>query len=66
MPDHPSLLQEFIWQTEDTIPELIRIHRFLNHWQRNIDAAIQQIMLAVEDNYRTNGYRRVDHLLTMN
>ncbi len=46
MPDHPSLLQSFIWQTLDLAPEYPRIHRFLNFWKREIDAVIHSVRLA--------------------
>ena len=33
MPDSPSLLQEFVWQTLDLAPEFPRVHRFLGFWR---------------------------------
>ena len=46
IPDHPSLLQEFLWQTLDEAPEFPRIHRFLDHWRREIDAVIHSVQLS--------------------
>ena len=46
LPDHPSLLQSFIWQTLDLAPDYPRIHRFLNFWRREIDAVIHSVELA--------------------
>jgi uncharacterized protein Usg len=46
MPDHPSLLQSFVWQTLDLAPDYPRIHRFLNFWRREIDAVIHSVRLA--------------------
>ncbi len=46
MPDHPTLLQTFVWQTLDLAPEYPRIHRFLNFWRREIDAVIHSVRLA--------------------
>lgn len=46
MPDHPSLLQSFIWQTLDLAPQYPRIHRFLDFWRREIDAVIHSVRLA--------------------
>lgn len=46
MPDHPALLQTFVWQTLDLAPEYPRIHRFLNFWRREIDAVIHSVRLA--------------------
>lgn len=41
MPDHPALLQTFLWQFEDIAPEYPRLRRFLDHWEREIEAAIE-------------------------
>lgn len=51
MPAHPSLLQEFTWGYDDIIPELIRTHKFLNHWHRNIDATISEILISIENGH---------------
>lgn len=46
MPDHPSLLQTFIWQTLDLAPSYPRIHKFLEFWRHEIDAVIHSVQLA--------------------
>lgn len=46
MPDHPSLLQSFVWQTLDLAPKYPRIHQFLEFWRREIDAVIHSVQLS--------------------
>ena len=46
MPDSPSLLQEFVWQTLDLAPEFPRIHRFLDFWRREIEAVIHSVTVG--------------------
>jgi uncharacterized protein Usg len=46
LPDHPSLLQSFIWQTLDLAPSYPRIHKFLDYWRAEIDAVIHSVRLA--------------------
>lgn len=46
LPDHPKLLQTFVWQTLDLAPSYPRIHRFLDFWRREIDAVIHSVQLA--------------------
>lgn len=48
MPDHPALLQRFLWQTLDLAPEYPRIHRFLGFWRREIDAVIHSVTVAAQ------------------
>lgn len=46
MPDHNNLLQQFIWQTKDIVPEYPRVHKFLNFWHKEIDAVIAEVQIA--------------------
>ncbi|MEQ1818523.1 MAG: protein usg [Terricaulis sp.] len=46
MPDHPALLQSFVWQTLDLAPSYPRIHKFLNFWRAEIQAVIHSVRLA--------------------
>ena len=46
MPDHPGLLQEFLWQTLDEAPDYPRIQRFLDFWRREIDAVIHSVRVS--------------------
>lgn len=46
MPDHPALLQRFLWQTDDFAPEFPRVHRFLEFWRREIDAVIHSVTVS--------------------
>jgi uncharacterized protein Usg len=46
MPDNPSLLQSFLWQTLDQAPDFPRIHQFLDFWRREIDAVIHSVSVG--------------------
>ena len=46
MPDHPSMLQRFMWQTLDIAPDYPRVHRFLEFWRREIDAVIHSVSVT--------------------
>jgi len=63
MPDHPTLLQSFVWQTLDLAPEYPRIHRFLNFWKREIDAVIHSVRLASGETLAPAKINSVDLLL---
>ena len=45
MPDHPTLLQTFFWQFEDLAPDYPRLKRFLDHWEREIEAIIHSVRI---------------------
>jgi uncharacterized protein Usg len=46
IPDHPSLLQSFMWQTLDEAPDFPRIQKFLDFWRREIDAVIHSVAIS--------------------
>lgn len=46
MPDYLSILNEFLWQTLDNPPHYPRIYRFLDHWEKNIEAPIHSVKIA--------------------
>ena len=46
MPDHPKLLQSFMWQTLDIAPDYPRVHSFLDYWRKEIQAVIHSVRLS--------------------
>lgn len=46
LPDHPALLQRFLWQTTDVAPEFPRVHQFLQFWRREIEAVIHSVTVS--------------------
>lgn len=43
MPDHPSLLQTFIWQYMDLAPDYPELNKFLDFWRKNLDGALHSV-----------------------
>ena len=60
LPDHPSLLQSFIWQTQDLAPRYPRVSRFLDYWRREIDAAIHSVRVGQVDGVRPASWTSAD------
>ena len=52
LPDYVNLVQEFIWQTEDYVPKLPRVHKFLNYWHKEIDAVINEVSISYNDEFK--------------
>jgi uncharacterized protein Usg len=61
MPDNPSLLQSFLWQTLDRAPDFPRIHQFLDFWRREIDAVIHSVSVGGVGLITPGRVRTVDH-----
>lgn len=60
MPDHPGLLQSFLWQTYDLAPRYPRLSRFLDHWRQEIEAVIHSVRVAHAGLIRPSEWRGTD------
>ncbi|EFM56732.1 usg protein [Brucella inopinata] len=43
MPDHPHLLQLFVWQDYDFAPEFPVLNHFIEFWQREIEGPLHSV-----------------------
>jgi uncharacterized protein Usg len=46
LPDHPSLLQSYIWQDYDVHPRFPKLRTFLDFWTRNLDGKLFGVRVA--------------------
>lgn len=46
LPDHPSLLQSFVWQQLDIAPEFPKLRRFLDFWAHNIEGKLHSVRVG--------------------
>ncbi len=49
MPDHPDLLQTFIWQTLDIAPRYPMLHKFIDFWENNIEGRLHSVRVASQE-----------------
>ena len=46
LPDHPGLLQTFVWQHYDLAPDYPELRRFLDFWVKNIEGKLHSVTVA--------------------
>jgi uncharacterized protein Usg len=46
LPEHPGLLQSFVWQFYDIAPDYPRLLKFLDFWVAEIEGAIHSVEVA--------------------
>ncbi|MBL1146315.1 MAG: hypothetical protein HND56_06325 [Pseudomonadota bacterium] len=46
LPDHPMLLQSYIWQEYDLAPRFPELKRFLDFWAREIEGKLHSVVVA--------------------
>jgi len=66
MPDHPGLLQSYVWQDLDTAPRYPVLRRFLEFWNDNLDGALYLVRIASLPVVQPSEFRFVDGDLVLN
>lgn len=46
LPDHPALLQSYIWQELDIAPKFPVLKKFLDFWERELDGKLHSVKVA--------------------
>jgi uncharacterized protein Usg len=46
LPDHPVLLQTYIWQEYDLFPEFPTLQKFLDFWRRQLEGPLHSVTVA--------------------
>jgi uncharacterized protein Usg len=59
-PDHPSLLQSFIWQDLDLAPKFPVLSKFLDFWHHNLDGRLHEVRVASEMLVKPAEFRLID------
>lgn len=65
LPDHPSLLQTYLWQDYDIAPKYPVLRKFLDFWQDKLDGKIHSVRFATQKLIRPAEFRYADVMLTM-
>ncbi len=59
LPDHPSLLQAYIWQDLDLNPDFPVLKKFLAFWDASLEGKLYAVKIAFCDDVRSGEYRNV-------
>ena len=65
LPDHPALLQTFIWQKFDLAPDFPELNKFLEFWRNNLDGKLHSVSVKQSSRSAPNRFRHVKHTLTL-
>ena len=60
MPDHPGILQTFIWQRLDLHPHFPELRKFLDFWSRELDGLLHSVTVAHSRLIKPAEFRSVD------
>jgi uncharacterized protein Usg len=65
LPDHPSLLQLFVWQDYDLAPDFPTLKGFLGFWQRELEGALHSVRVAHSGLIKPSEWRAVDGIISL-
>ena len=62
LPDYNHILQEFVFQQYDILPEYPKLKKFIRFWRKNIEAEIHR----VDFSSMFSEYKFVETIITIN
>jgi uncharacterized protein Usg len=63
LPDHPALLQRYLWQDYDLAPDFPTLQGFLDFWQRELEGALHSVRVAHQRLIKPSEWRAVDGII---
>lgn len=66
MPDHPALLQTYLWQHYDLCPHFPELNKFLEFWKRELEGPLHSVTVAHSRLVRPAELRTVDGVFRLN
>ncbi len=63
LPDHPGILQNYIWQQHDLHPHFPELRKFLDFWTREIDGRLHSVRVGATGLISPGELRHTRHLL---
>lgn len=65
LPDHPAVLQSFVWQDLDIAPAFPVLHRFLGFWSRAIEGRLHSVRVGAANIVSPGEWRHIGHQLQL-
>lgn len=62
LPDHPIVLQSFVWQQLDIAPKYPVLRQFLDFWTREIEGKLHSVRVASVGLISAAEWRHTEHV----
>jgi uncharacterized protein Usg len=66
MPDHPAVLQSYVWQEYDIHPRFPKLQAFLDFWSSNLEGKLFKVLVAHSRLIRPAELKLIDARLQLN
>jgi uncharacterized protein Usg len=64
-PDHPHLLQTYLWQEYDLAPKLPALFKFIEFWKTKLDGPLHSVAFTHKRLIAPNEWRKIDGELVL-
>lgn len=65
LPDHPKVLQSYVWQQYDLAPDFPTLRKFLDFWRRELEGPLHSVRVAHSGLIRPAEFRTVGGVMTL-
>ena len=65
MPDHPELLQTYLWQEYDIAPKFPELSKFLAFWKRELEGRLHSVRVASQQLVTPAEFRFADGVFAL-
>jgi len=65
MPDHPHLLQSFIWQAYDIAPRFPELSKFVSFWEKHLDGPLYSVKVKSAGIIEPSRYAHANAIYTL-
>ena len=62
LPDHPAVLQTFVWQDYDVAPQYPVLGKFLKFWRCELEGRLHSVRVAATGLVSAAEWRHTEHL----
>jgi uncharacterized protein Usg len=66
LPDHPAVLQTYVWQDYDVAPRYPVLTKFLDFWRRDLEGRLHSVRVAAAGLVSPAEWRHTEHLRYLN
>lgn len=64
MPDYPNLLQSYLWQSLDRVPDFPKLNEFLGFWESKLDGTLHSVRIGYVGIMHPTEWQFADSALT--
>ncbi len=66
IPEYPDLLQSYLWQSLDRVPDVPKLNDFLSSWEKDIEGKLHSVRIGYVGIIQPEEWRYADSMTATN